>query len=297
MELRSLKLEDRDKIEALRKKYGHDTSSHAFASLYIWKDELQLSIYMQERLFAVKVGAYGENTWFFPCGAKPDSKRFLQEVLKEPEPILLYIREEDKLFLEHNFPSEFVLMERPDFHEYMYDRIKQEDLKGRKYSKLRNHINRITKDHNLSFRFLDGETLHEAMEIVSQWDKDMPMSQALPVTDRQAAQLLLSNAKSLEVSGVVVYVEEVPYAIVAGFPLSHDTFDMCIAKQKGNLSGLSVYAKNRFIKSIPKQYKYINAEEDLGIEGLRTMKEQMRPSGQIKMFEGRAYSGGEASHN
>ena len=38
---------------------------------------------------------------------------------------------------------------------------------------------------------------------------------------------------------------------------------------------------------LDKKYKYINAEEDLGIEGLRMMKKQMQPIGQIKMFDGR----------
>lgn len=290
MDTKLLKLEDRQKIEYIRKKYNHDTSSHAFASLYIWKDDMKLSLYLKDEMFAVKSDLYGENTWFFPCGCKEDICDFLKEVMKIPNLTLLYIRNEDKIFLEEYFPEIFSFVERPDSHEYMYDRIKQQDLQGRKYSKLRNHINRVTKDHDLSYSNLNKENLDLAIDIISKWDNTSQENTTLFMTDKNASKTLLLNANKLDVSGILIYVEDIPYAVVAGFPLSKDTFDICVAKQKNNLSGLSVYAKNRFIKSIPNQYKYINAEEDLGIEGLRTMKNQMKPIGQVKMFEGRAFS-------
>lgn len=73
-------------------------------------------------------------------------------------------------------------------------------------------------------------------------------------------------------------------AIAAGYPLCEDVFDLVLVKQVECLTGLSVYARNQLVRLLPEKYKWINAEEDLGVEGLRTMKKQMKPTEILKMY-------------
>ena len=47
------------------------------------------------------------------------------------------------------------------------------------------------------------------------------------------------------------------------------------------LRGIDVYKRQ-----LPERYTCINAEEDLGLEGLRNLKQNMRPTGMNRMFEG-----------
>jgi len=60
---------------------------------------------------------------------------------------------------------------------------------------------------------------------------------------------------------------------------------MSFAKQKTILPGLGVYAKQAFISSLPEQYTVINAEDDMGLQGLRMMKKQMHPMAMIHMYK------------
>lgn len=77
-------------------------------------------------------------------------------------------------------------------------------------------------------------------------------------------------------------------SVTAGYPLSEEIFDLSLSKQSRRLSGLSVYSRHALIRSLPEEYQLLNGEEDLGIAGLRQMKELMRPVSMIKMYEGRA---------
>lgn len=63
-ETREISLRDRDKIEELRRTCGHVSASHAFASLYIWRVDMGLSICLGEDAFAVKYRLRGDNSWF-----------------------------------------------------------------------------------------------------------------------------------------------------------------------------------------------------------------------------------------
>lgn len=279
-----LQLGDMPYIEKIRKKYKHSTSSHAFETLYIWGDELGLTVYIEEELFAVKCSSKGDNTWFFPCGSPTEICRFIDKIDKN-NLRFCYMREEDVRLLEENFPERFEITEKECDHEYLYSCSEWTELKGSAFAGIRNHIKRACRDNELRFEKINDNNIGQVRNIIHRW-KEESMAKG-DKSDNVAAAILIDNYNALGVQGIVVYVNEILFAIVAGFPLSEDCFDMCLAKQTDRLSGLSVYAKYEFVKSLPKQYVYFNAEEDLGVEGLRIMKQQMKPIGQIKMFEGK----------
>ena len=49
---------------------------------------------------------------------------------------------------------------------------------------------------------------------------------------------------------------------------------------------IAVYARHQLFKELPETVEQINAEEDLGLEGLRKLKQGMRPVELLNMFEG-----------
>lgn len=271
-------------VDAIRARCGHTAASHAFASLYIWQEEMGLSILLRDEIFAVKCAWRGENAWFFPCGGEASVRALVARLLETPNLRLCYLREEDAAFLKREFPGQISLSERDSDHEYLYDRAEQETLQGRKFSGIRNHIHRAESDHTLTWEPLCEANIADALAISRAWQRQSDGPNGL--ADCYASEALLLHAAQLGMRGVIISVDSEPYALVAGYPLSANTFDISAAKQKNHLSGVSVYAKHALICSLPKAYTTLNAEEDLGIDGLRTMKKQMQPIGQIKMYEG-----------
>lgn len=279
-----IRLSMQEKIEEIRKKEGHNTSSHGFASLYIWKKEMGLSVALEKDTFLVRYRGAGEHAWFFPCGDKNGKKKMIETLMRDQDLCFYYMRTEDVQFLEMEFPGLFQIEACEESHEYFYNRKEQEELQGRKYAAHRNHIRRAMQEGNLRVEVLNENNVKSAMQVCRCWSCQVKSESEQ--TDFCAAMGLLDEWRELKVSGIMVYLEEEPYAVAAGYALTEDTFDLALAKQKSMVSGLSVYTKHQLISSLPKRFLWINAEEDLGIPGLRTMKQQMKPAGMIKMYKG-----------
>ena len=283
MNTESITFRAREQIETLRQRYRHNTASHAFTSLYIWKQDLELSICIEDELYAVAYGLMGENTWYFPCGSKEAVTDFLKRRMEEGKLTLYGVREEDKCFLEEVFPGRFIITERVDDSEYLYDRVALQQMKGRKYANLRNHANRIKKEHVVEYRVIDEKNISDVQSIARSWTARADSEDG--ITDSYASATLVTEWKELGIHGVVVSVDNEPYAVVAGYPISDTVVDMSFAKQKAILPGLGVYAKHAFVSSLPEQYTVINAEDDMGLQGLRMMKKQMHPMAMIHMYK------------
>ncbi len=281
-ETRPIQLDDKETIDRIRKQYGHSTSSHCFPSLYIWKDDMRLSVYIEKDFFAVKNNLERDNEWFFPCGDPGRIEWFLNEV-DNTGLSLRYLRGEDAALLEKICPGRYSVFSSPGDNEYLYDTREQIGLSGKKLRTVRNHINRVQKDHELRYEAITDSNMDAVMHVSDLWvRKSTEMSSLEDVT---ASCLLLKERKALEVMGVLVYVDDSPYAIVAGYPISDSCFDMAMAKQIDTLPGLTSYAKYAMYNTLPERYETVNAEEDLDIPGLRALKQQMGPVGVIEMFK------------
>lgn len=282
----AIELSQKDKIESLRKQYGHETASHAFASLFAWQKDMGLSLFLSEELFAVKSKWKGKNAWFFPCGSESAKRNFITEHINEPHFRLCYMRQEDVDFSETFFKRKFRFTENLCDHEYLYDRKEQIDLAGKRFSSMRKSCAQVMRVHKLDYEILSVQRLSSVMEVIDVWAQKVHQNGEGGLQDSFATKSLLNAANELDILGILVYVDGVAFAIYGGYGLSEHVFDLSIAKQKDNLPGLSVFGRRELLRSLPPQYIYVNGEEDLGLEGLRTLKQLMRPVKIELMFEG-----------
>lgn len=285
---KEISLEMKDAVDRIRREAGHVCASHSFASLYSWKEDMGLSIYLEQEMYAVRCLWRGVNTWFFPCGNTERIRELVGLLLEEPGLVFCYLRESDAAFLERAFPGQFLVEEKAADHEYLYDPAAQRELKGRVFAKNRQQIHRLRAEHELKMEPLKSDNLAEALEIGHAWYRESDGEGCLE--DKSAFDMLLHNWKALEVQGILVAVDGVWTSVLVGYPLTHDMFDFAFIKQKNRLAGLSVFTKHMMFLHMPESCALVNAEEDLGIEGLRFMKQRMQPVGQIKMYEGRSIS-------
>ena len=102
--------------------------------------------------------------------------------------------------------------------------------------------------------------------------------------DVAAGETLLQNIRELGLTGVLVTEGTAPVAVAAGYPLTDSVFDLCVCQQITPAREISTFARHALFQSLGEEIREINAEEDLGIEGLRGLKEEMRPSRKIGMY-------------
>ena len=76
--------------------------------------------------------------------------------------------------------------------------------------------------------------------------------------------------------GAVLYVDEKPVAMTMGSEISKIAFDVNFEKALRSYDGVYAVINNEFAKTLS-AYKYINREEDMGIEGLKKAKLSYNP--------------------
>ena len=276
----------RQHVEAMRRKYGNESSSHAFSSLYLWKTEMKLSLLAGEELFAVRFGLVEPNSWFFPCGEAEAVRDFAAERMRlSGLPCrLYYARAEEAALLETWFPGRFYIRRRPEDDEYIYDRQEQLELRGKAFRHQRNDLHRARERSALRVSPITPENAALCRQVLAGWKAQYHSRGKNGLMDVVAGETLLQNIRELGISGVLVMEGAVPAAVAAGYPLTDSVFDLCVCQQITPDPEISTFARHALLERLGEGLREINAEEDLGIEGLRRLKEGMRPSRKIEMY-------------
>ena len=282
--LRPIALTDGDTVGQLYARFGRGDSAHAFPSLYLWQEEMGLRLLTGEGFYTVSCRWKGPDAWFFPVG-DDGAKEACIRALKERGPCrLCYMTEEDARFLESRFPGAFTLRETPEDSEYVYDREQMAAMPGKAFEKIRNRFRRLEKDHTLTARPLTTELLDMAAEIAAQWNRHTDTGEG--ILDTRATARILKEWTALNLRGVLLFLDGVPWAVAAGYGLSDGLFDCCLMKARENLPGVADHLRVRLAESLEGEFTRLNLEEDLGVEGLRQMKERLRPCDMIRMYSG-----------
>ncbi|MEI6100750.1 MAG: phosphatidylglycerol lysyltransferase domain-containing protein [Eubacteriales bacterium] len=286
MDFKRIEPADRERVEQIQHTYGHGLSSHAFCSLYLWQNALGLTVYLEDDLFVVRCRWKGANCFFFPCGNEGRKEAFIREHMHERDFKLCYMNAADVDVLCRHFPKRFVVKYDRSSCEYIYDKAEVLEMPGGKFAKTRTKLHRLEREHSLRAEQLTVENKNKAVEIIEAWARSHERDGQQTFDDTDVALQAMDQMDMLGLVGAITYMDGEPYAVTAGCGISDSVFDLCVAKQKAAVPGLDYYAKICLYSTIPEKFIYINAEEDVGIPGLRTHKMEMRPMKLEGIWEG-----------
>ena len=88
----------------------------------------------------------------------------------------------------------------------------------------------------------------------------------------------------MQLKGGIIRIGGKVAAFTIGDKLNNNTFCVHIEKADTRYSGIYAGINNCFAKDAAVGYKYINREEDLGIEGLRKAKQSYHPAFLLKKY-------------
>lgn len=273
-------LDDKPFIDRLTAEYNCAASAQAFNSIYLWREAMGLSLLIREDFFTVKCGQRGENSWFFPCGKDSEIKKFINEHKLEKNFELCYADKKAVEFLDKGFPDMFVFNRALGDDEYLYDIEGHISLKGKHYANVRTRYNRALREHSFKTEIISPQNIDDVMEILKCWNENRAYDFDFFAMEKEAFE----NTDKLKLYGIIVYMDGIPYGAAGGYALSEDTFDMFFSKERFDDPGAPYYTKRELFKSLQGKYKYINAEEDLGIIGLRNIKTLLYPIHKNEMY-------------
>jgi len=166
--------------------------------------------------------------------------------------------------------------------DYIYLTENMAMMKGRKYSRHRNHLNQFLSMYEAQAQAISKNTLPDAAKILNLWQEDSQLTREK--TDFAQCSEALDKFIELALWGTIYYIENQPAGFVIGEPLNTDTFVLHFAKASIKYHGIYEFMFSDTAKKLMDEYKYLNLEEDMGNKNLRKAKMSYFPETLLKKY-------------
>lgn len=276
IEFKKINLEAKEIFNRYSKKYIN--MEHNFGIMFVWQEMMDIHYAQIDDALVL-------------CTCSPNYKPFLVQPnhLDKNEPVLplfMKLKETvesngDKFSMRGITPDYFNKIKSEgfsehffndtDYAEYVYLQADLAELPGKKYTQKRNHINKLLNENSFEYFAYDDSMETEVINIFDEWALNNSDSQS----ERNAFMRSLKNRKELNIDGGVILLNNRISAFTLGMPGDDEMYCVLFEKAK-NINGLYQLINREFSKTLSK-YKYINRQEDMGIEGLRHAKRSYHP--------------------
>ena len=180
--------------------------------------------------------------------------------------------------IEQLYPGKFRFQCDRESFDYVYNIDDLADLKGKKYQKKRNHVNRFRALHpQWRVEPLSRENIPSVQEMLGQWFE--LRQQEDPTAgfnmEKLALERALKHYEELKLDGLVLFDGDRILAFSIASRLSSDTFDVHFEKAREDADGAYAAINQSFAQYLREKYpdiRYLDREEDMGLEGLRKAK-------------------------
>jgi hypothetical protein len=173
----------------------------------------------------------------------------------------------------------------PDNSDYVFLRDDLMRLSGRKYHRKKNQVNRFVKNNDFQYRQMDMELVECFLDMQENWCRirDCTADDAL-MTEDYAIREALTHFGELKYTGGAIQIESRLEAISIGESLNDHTAVIHIEKANPEIPGLYAAMNQFFCREAWSQMRYINREQDLGLEGLRRAKQSYHPHHMVRKY-------------
>lgn len=270
---------------------GERASEYSFANLLLWGPAFHQTVADWNGLLLIKVDLEDGPGCLWPAGEGdvPGALAALEaDAAERGEPFrLACLSRERAERLEELRPGQFQISSRRDDWDYLYGIDKLADLAGRKLHSKRNHCKRF-EDAVPGWRFapMTGADLPECLALDKEWDRlrrerEGAQGSGGAALERQALLTAAGQFAALGLEGGVLRDREGRLlAFTMGDLISEDTFDVHFEKALDSIQGSYAVVNREFARLIRETHpkvRYLNREEDMGLEGLRRAKESYYP--------------------
>lgn len=289
------KLEDKPWVDALLAQADYRGCDYNFTTLYTWGPAYRMEIAQAEGFFLTRLCGRMGCSYLYPAGKGALDRiiRLLEaDALERGAPLRLVCVTPDQMAdLEALFPGGFTFTGDRDGYEYLYEIDRLAELGGKKLHAKRNHINRFI-ENNPSWRFeeITPQTLPECLEMDKAWYRTSLRREGdAEEQDLRAEVAALRRAMehyaALDLEGGLIRVEGRVIAFTMGDKLCSDTYDVHFEKAYGDIQGAYAIINREFARWVRARHpevRYLNREDDMGVEGLRKAKESYYPDPMVE---------------
>lgn len=258
--------------------------------MYVWKDRYKFEL--METSDSSFIYSRANNTFLVPV---PFLTREALSKMRSisPNPEITRVTEKDKEYISENFKDIFEFTEDQGSFDYIYDIEKMANLAGKKLAKKRNHVNGFINTYaDWHTEEISFGNLLKCRDFLKLWYADRLENSNAHGIDSLLAEKkslfdVLENFDGVMADGIVLFIGKKICALTIGQRISEHTYDVVFEKADECVKGAYNMINREFARYIMSKYeniKYLNRENDLGIEGLRRAKQSYRPEILLKKY-------------
>lgn len=278
MNFRRIELSDRLWIEGLRNTERNAMSVLSFQAIYSWQKMFGLRIYGDGEFYVIHSEA--DQGFYYPCGNRERCRRFVREEMRAGQSLkFVYVPEAEIPFLRD---LGFAVTEDRNTSEYVYDTRKMALLSPGASRNYRRKCRNIMNNYVFCVHRITGQEIHKLHAYVSEWEH-MEIDGAQD--DIGAVRMAVDAFVPLSMSGIRMETKDGGWAFMIGYQSTQDIYDMAMVKYSDRLPPDVVpYLISELAKQVSGKCRYINLEDDMGVPGLRTMKNLYSPEFMLESF-------------
>ena len=287
---------DKRWVDEIVRAEGSRSADYNFGNIYIWDNRFRQLIACKDGRMLTKLRYEGKPTFVFPIGTGP-LRPAIEELrafaaAKGYGPLCLRgITEEHRALLEREYPDAFAYTEDTDNADYLYEAEKLATYAGKALHGKKNHCNRFEAENDWRFIPLTREQIPGCLDMLDVWSEENAGRLFRSIVYEHAAIVRAFAAfEKLGLEGGVLYANGKIVGFTLGEFASEDTFDVHFEKAEVDLNGAYPMTCRELTRMLLAKYpslRYMNREDDMGIEALRRSKESYKPAFLLRKYTAR----------
>lgn len=278
LDFRSITLEDKPLLDSFLQNSKEISCENTFVNLYVWQKAYNNKIAVLGDTLFIRYGEKGDESYRLPIGG--DLEKGLKAIIEHCGgfPVFWNPINENLSRLPKWFTEKYDILPARDSFDYIYLTTDLAELSGKKYHSKRNHISSFSKKYNWRYEEITPENAEMIMNCASEWYRqNSERLDRFALCEQDGINTVLQNLESLNVTGGAIFIDEKAVAFTLGTAINENIFDIFAEKALPEFSGAYAVINNEFAKRLT-AYKYLNREDDMGLEGLRKAKLSYRPN-------------------
>lgn len=289
LDFRVIDISDKIWIDNLLGLSDFQGCEYSFANNLAWR-RLSNSVIARFKDFYISCALNdGAPTFTFPAGAG-DFREVFAEMKEFADSkgapfVITGVTEKTLCAIGSVFGSDgFTVTESRDYSDYIYAAEDLAELKGKKYHGKRNHLKKLYA-MNWKYEDISDENIDDAILFCTEnYNEKCGWENYSSVAEQFALHIFFTDFQTLGLRGGLIRVDGKVQAVTIGEKINSDTLCTHIEKANAEIDGSFAAINCEFAKRNAADVKYINREEDLGIEGLRKAKLSYYPEYILKKY-------------
>ena len=288
-------LEEKPWVDELLRRADYRGCDYNFTNLFVWSRAYHQEIARVDDFLVTHVCGRMGCSFMFPAGGGDLAsviRKLEEEAARRGEPLrLVCLTPRQMAELEEFFPGQFTFTADRDGYDYLYEIDRLADLGGKRLHAKRNHINRFMENNpSWTYEEITPESLGECLAMDKEWYR-RSLAREGEAEERDlgdegvALRQAMEHYQALGLEGGLIRVYGEVVAFTMGDLLNSDTYDVHFEKAYGELQGAYAMINREFARWVRGRHpnvRYLNREDDMGVEGLRKAKESYYPDQMVE---------------